>query len=553
MDDLDPGEANSAGDLAAYLRRLRRCAGEPSYRALEQKTIHASGFLPGTGLARVRLARSTLSDVLNGRKFPRKAFVLTLVEALNVDLKADRRWEHAWDRLALRDQQAGPAAEEVERLRLENGELRQQLARAEHQAGAARARTQDQPGRDLAAVGERAGEGRQDAFDPDVIRLWLDLTPMPKMRSLTELRRAIEPAAAFLAAQRPSADVCRDLILLSRQLQKLGEDGRFSEDTPAGRRIRESYQDVDARFHEALLKGSQNEMFDALKDPVRQALSYRIHREWAGSRGPGAGAGGTTRFPPRPAPLALWLHRGLAAAVGQGYKEPAETFSRAILAEIGTDSLTSAAGIALEDALTLLDPGSVDAVGGSGRERFQHAIQAAVLSSRASAALDGPAVIMGVAGCGKTTIGQLLAGSLRVPYAEADSFHPAGNVAKMREGTALTDQDREPWLAAIAGRIRQDSRVVVSCSALKRAYRDVLRQADPRAWFLYLEADRETAAARVTGRAAHFMPASLVDSQFADLEPLSEEEAGLTVDGTLPPEQILATAIRALAPGTGQS
>jgi carbohydrate kinase (thermoresistant glucokinase family) len=547
MDDLDPGKADSVGDLAACLRHLRRCAGEPSYRALEQKTIHASGFLPGTRLERVRLARSTLSDVLNGRKFPRKAFVLTLVEALNVDLVADHRWGHAWDQLAVRDQQAGPAAEEVERLRLENEELRQRLAEAGYQAGAARARTQDQPGRHLAAAGERAGEGRQDAFDPDVIRQWLDLTPTPTMRSLTELRRAIEPAAAFLAAQRPSADVCRDLVLLSRQLQELGEDGRFSEDNPAGRRIREGYQDVDARFHEALLKGSQNEMFYALKDLVRQALSYRIHRGWEGARGLGPGAGGTTRFPPRPAPLALWLHRGLAAAVGQGNPEAAETFSRAILAEIGTHSLPPADGDALEHALTLLDPGPVDAAGGAGWERFQHAIQAAVLSSRASAALDGPAVIIGVAGCGKTTIGQLLAGSLRVPYAEADSFHPAGNVAKMEAGTALTDQDRGPWLAAIAGRIRQDSRVVVSCSALKRSYRDVLRQAGPRAWFLHLKVDRETAAARVAGRAAHFMPASLVDSQFADLEPLREEEAGLTVDGTLPPEQILAAAIRALA------
>ena len=547
MDNLDPGKGNSVDDLAACLRRLRRCAGEPSYRELEQKTIHASGFLPGTRLKRVRLARSTLSDVLNGRKFPGKPFLLTLVEALNVDLEIDHRWEHAWDRLAVQDQQAGPAAEEAERLRLENEELRQRLAEAERRAGAARTRTQDQPGRHLAAVGDGAEEGRQDAFDPDVIREWLNLTPTPKMRSLTELRRAIEPAAALLAAQRPSADVCRDLILLSRRLQELGEDGRFSEDNPAGRRIREDYQDVDARFHEALLKGSQNEMFCALKDPVRQALSYRIHREWEGARGHGPGAGGTTRFPPRPAPLALWLHRGLAAAVGQGYQGAAETFSRAILAEIGTDSLPSAAGTALEDAVALLDPGSVDAVGGAGWERFRHAIQAAVLSSHASAALDGPAVIMGVAGCGKTTIGQLLAGSLRVPYAEADSFHPVGNVAKMEAGTALTDQDRGPWLAAIADRIRQDSRVVVSCSALKRSYRDVLRQADPRAWFLHLKVDRETAGARVDARAAHFMPASLVDSQFADLEPLREEEAGLTVDGTLLPEQILATAIRALA------
>jgi gluconokinase len=152
---------------------------------------------------------------------------------------------------------------------------------------------------------------------------------------------------------------------------------------------------------------------------------------------------------------------------------------------------------------------------------------------------------MGVAGCGKTTAGRVLADCLGVPYAEADSFHPAGNVSKMASGVALTDQDREPWLEAIAERIRNGC-VVVSCSALKRAYRDILRQADPRTWFLHLEVDRETAAARVAGRPAHFMPASLVDSQFEDLQPL-HEEAGLTVDSTLPPEQILRAAVNALA------
>jgi hypothetical protein len=190
--------------------------------------------------------------------------------------------------------------------------------------------------------------------------------------------------------------------------------------------------------------------------------------------------------------LSLWLHRALAAAVGQGDPGAAETFSRAILAEIGADPLSPAGGIALEDALEPLDPGAAD-VGGTGWERFQYAIKAAVLSSAASAAVLGPVVVMGVAGCAMTSIGQLLAGSLGLPYADADSFHPAG-------------------------------RVVVSCSALTRSYRDALRQADPRAWFLHL-----------------------AGSQFADLEPLHEEEAGLTVDGALPPEQILATAIEALA------
>src|SRR5215472_2979997 len=137
----------------------------------------------------------------------------------------------------------------------------------------------------------------------------------------------------------------------------------------------------------------------------------------------------------------------------------------------------------------------------------------AIPPSRATGPAAGPIVVMGVAGCGKTTIGRLLASRLGTPYAEADSFHPGGNITKMTSGIPLTDQDREPWLEAIADRIRRDGRLVVSCSALKRSYRDILRQADPRAWFLHLAIDRETAIARVAGRAAHFMPASLVDSQ----------------------------------------
>jgi gluconokinase len=159
----------------------------------------------------------------------------------------------------------------------------------------------------------------------------------------------------------------------------------------------------------------------------------------------------------------------------------------------------------------------------------------------------GPVVVMGVAGCGKTTVGRVLADRIAAPYAEADAFHPAGNVRKMAEGVPLTDQDREPWLAAIAGRIYRDGRLVVSCSALKRAYRDVLRQADPRTWFLHLVIDRETAAARVAGRAAHFMPASLVDSQFADLEPL-RGEAGTAVDATRPLDEIVTVVLSSLNP-----
>lgn len=161
--------------------------------------------------------------------------------------------------------------------------------------------------------------------------------------------------------------------------------------------------------------------------------------------------------------------------------------------------------------------------------------------------MPAPIVVMGVCGCGKTTVGRLLAGRLATGYAEADSFHPAGNVRKMHSGIPLTDQDRAPWLAAIADRIAQDPGLVVSCSALKRAYRDTLRQAAPGTWFLHLVLDRQTAAARVAARPAHFMPASLVDSQFADLEPLGPDEPGLAVDATLPPAAIIAAVLNPTA------
>ena len=156
-------------------------------------------------------------------------------------------------------------------------------------------------------------------------------------------------------------------------------------------------------------------------------------------------------------------------------------------------------------------------------------------------------VVMGVAGCGKTTVGTLLAQRLGVPYLEADDFHPDANVAKMRAGTPLTDKDRQPWLAAIARQIAAGTRPkpVVSCSALKRQYRNQLRQADPRVWFLHLVIDEATASQRVAARPGHFMRASLVPSQLADLESL-QAEAGLAVDATHPPEDIVTAAISQL-------
>ena len=221
-----------------------------------------------------------------------------------------------------------------------------------------------------------------DVFDPDVIEWRLDVAPRFQMRSLSEVRQAIEPSAAFLAAERAPADVCRDLVSLSRQLQELGEDDRFRQDNQAGKRIREDYRDVDAQFHRALLKGSQNEMFYALADPVEKALNYRIQKEWEGTRGQGTGAGGNKRFPVSPSPLSPWLHRGLAAAVEQGHPTAAETFSRAILVEVHTDQLPLLIGIALGHALAVLDPRCMDA-DGKGWEQFEAAVRAAIKNAKA--------------------------------------------------------------------------------------------------------------------------------------------------------------------------
>ncbi|MGH3805072.1 MAG: gluconokinase [Pseudonocardiaceae bacterium] len=154
---------------------------------------------------------------------------------------------------------------------------------------------------------------------------------------------------------------------------------------------------------------------------------------------------------------------------------------------------------------------------------------------------------MGVTGCGKTTIGRLLAERLGVAYAEADSFHPPANITKMASGQALDDDDRYPWLMAIADWIRARSRAgeggVVSCSALKVRYRELLREANPDVWFLHLVVDEDVITRRISCRHDHFMPASLVDSQFQALEPLQANEVGAAIDASAPPEEIVRSAI----------
>lgn len=156
-------------------------------------------------------------------------------------------------------------------------------------------------------------------------------------------------------------------------------------------------------------------------------------------------------------------------------------------------------------------------------------------------------VVMGVSGSGKTTIGTALAARLGVPYAEADEFHPEENIAKMTSGIPLTDADRLPWLRAIAAWIGEHAETggVVTCSALKRSYRDLLRAGGP-AWFLHLHAPQEVIAGRLAGRTGHFMPPSLLASQFADLHPLEPDEPGHRVDVTAPIEDVVAEAEAAL-------
>ena len=163
-------------------------------------------------------------------------------------------------------------------------------------------------------------------------------------------------------------------------------------------------------------------------------------------------------------------------------------------------------------------------------------------------------VVMGIAGSGKSTIGVPLARSLRVPYIEADDFHSPVNRLKMASGRPLTDEDREPWLDTVSQLLRDHvgTGFVTACSALRRNYRDRLRAAVPETWFLHLVLDEATAARRVAARSTHFMPATLVPSQLAALEPL-EDEAGFAVDATRPPEQILATALAHVPAGSSST
>lgn len=163
--------------------------------------------------------------------------------------------------------------------------------------------------------------------------------------------------------------------------------------------------------------------------------------------------------------------------------------------------------------------------------------------------MGSPIVVMGVSGSGKSTVGAALAQRLRVPFADADDFHPPANIAKMTSGHPLDDDDRYPWLEAIGEWLAaHPDGGVMSCSALKRRYRDQLRRHCPDVEFFHLSGAADIIGRRQASRPGHFMPATLLASQFATLEPLAADERGVTVDVARDIDSIIEAYLRLTAP-----
>lgn len=155
-------------------------------------------------------------------------------------------------------------------------------------------------------------------------------------------------------------------------------------------------------------------------------------------------------------------------------------------------------------------------------------------------------IIMGVAGCGKTTVGERLAEATGFQFIDGDELHPQANIDKMSSGGALTDDDRWPWLEAIGETLaRAPGSIIIGCSALKRSYRDVIRnRAGGRVRFFHLSGNRQLISERMISRTAHFMPPSLLDSQFATLEPPAADEDAVTIDIARPLDDNIAALAR---------
>lgn len=163
-------------------------------------------------------------------------------------------------------------------------------------------------------------------------------------------------------------------------------------------------------------------------------------------------------------------------------------------------------------------------------------------------------VVMGVSGSGKSTIAERLAEELGHPFAEADEFHPPANIDKMAAGHELTDDDRWPWLYAMRDWLSAQTALgqpaIVTCSALRRVYRDVLREATGTVRFVHLEGDPDTVGERVNRRSGHFMPPELLPSQYRTLERLEDDEGGFAVSVEGSPEEITAIILDRLGLST---
>ena len=160
-------------------------------------------------------------------------------------------------------------------------------------------------------------------------------------------------------------------------------------------------------------------------------------------------------------------------------------------------------------------------------------------------------VVMGVSGCGKSTVGAQLAAALGLEFLEGDLLHSQRNIARMASGVALTDEDRQEWLELLSGRLAQAQTahhgLVVSCSALKRAYRDILRRGAPGLVWVHLTGDPALLAQRTAQRPGHYMPASLLASQLETLEAPDQDEQALTFDVAQAPEAIVRAVVAVLA------